>query len=120
MQDCRVSCRLAQLSHQQRRGDESTLTGVCLERSLREAGHGRLGILFFVKKNLAPTPKVKIKVQTGFIPVSSPEATPLDLLRYARRIGGLNGVFTILHELQERMDGDRLVEAAKADGDLAV
>jgi predicted transcriptional regulator of viral defense system len=90
------------------------------DRPLREAGYGRLGILFFVKKNLTRTPTVKIKVQTGYIPVSSPEATALDLLRYARRIGGLDNVFTLLHELGERMDAGKLVEAAEADGELAL
>jgi len=90
------------------------------DRPLREAGHGRLGILFFVKKNLARTPTVGIKVQTGYVPVSSPEATALDLLRYARRIGGLDNVFTLLHELGERMDAEKLIEAAEADGELAL
>jgi predicted transcriptional regulator of viral defense system len=90
------------------------------DRPLREAGHGRLGILFFVKKNLTRTPTVRIKVQTGYVPVSSPEATALDLLRYARRIGGLDNVFTLLHELGERMDAGKLVKAAEADGVLAL
>lgn len=90
------------------------------DRPIREAGHGRLGILFFVKKNLARTPTVRVKVQTGYIPVSSPEATALDLLRYARRIGGLDNVFTLLHELGERMDAGKLVEAAKVDGEVSL
>jgi len=90
------------------------------DRPLRDAGYGRLGILFFVKKNLTRTPTIRIKVQTGYVPVSSPEATALDLLRYARRIGGLDIVQTLLHELGERMEAEKLVEAAKADGVVAL
>ncbi len=91
---------------------------VVTDRPIREAGHGRLGIMFFVKKNLFRTPVVKIKVHTGHIPVSSPEATALDLLRYSRRIGGLDSAFTLLHELAECMDAEKLVDAAKADGEV--
>ncbi|MEN6432896.1 MAG: type IV toxin-antitoxin system AbiEi family antitoxin [Smithella sp.] len=45
---------------------------------------------FFFKTNFNATPVTQIKVQTGHIPVSSPEATAIDLIRYARSIGGLD------------------------------
>ena len=64
-------------------------------------------------------PLDRIKVQTGHIPVSSPEATALDLIHYSKRIGGLDRVLTVLQELGEAMEPEKLVEAAKADGTLA-
>lgn len=60
-----------------------------------------------------------MKVQTGHIPTSTPEATALDLIRYARRIGGLDRVLTVLQELSEVMKTEKLEEAAKSDGKIA-
>ena len=47
--------------------------------------------------------------------VSTPEATALDLLRYVESVGGLNHVATVLAELAEEIEGERLVEAARAE-----
>ena len=38
------------------------------------------------------------------------------MLRYARSVGGLNHVLTVLQELGEQMDGRKLVAAATLDG----
>ena len=69
-----------------------------------------------MKRDPARTPQQSITVQTGYIPVSTPEATALDLLRHARSIGGLNHVLTVLQELGEQMDGKKLADVAKLDG----
>ncbi|MFB6263910.1 MAG: type IV toxin-antitoxin system AbiEi family antitoxin, partial [Bradymonadaceae bacterium] len=42
--------------------------------------------------------------------ISTPEATALDLVGYANRIGGPNRVATILVELADHLDGDELRE----------
>jgi len=86
---------------------------------LREMRTNGLAITFFVKTKFADAQLTKIKVQTGHIRVSTPEATAIDLIRYARRIGGLDRVLTVLQELGEVMEPDKLVEAAKADGKIA-
>ncbi len=78
-----------------------------------------LSVRFFSKINFEVTPVASIKVQTGFIPVSTPEGTAIDLIRYARAIGGLDRVMTVLQELGERMDRIKLVNAVKADANLA-
>lgn len=44
----------------------------------------------------------------GMLPVSTPEATALDLIRYANRIGGADTVTTILQELAEALDPVRI------------
>lgn len=78
-----------------------------------------LSIRFFFKTNFSATAVTQIKAQTGYIAVSTPEATALDLIRYSRSVGGLDRVITVLQELGETMDATKLLEAAKADGNLA-
>ncbi|MDX9745002.1 MAG: type IV toxin-antitoxin system AbiEi family antitoxin [Syntrophales bacterium] len=75
-----------------------------------------LALRFFFKTNFDATPITQIKVQTGHISVSSPEATALDLIRYSRSIGGLDHVMTALQELGESMDPAKLIDAVKAEG----
>jgi predicted transcriptional regulator of viral defense system len=72
-----------------------------------------------VKSNLERTPVREVKTETGTMRVSTPEATALDLLRYVRAAGGLNNAATVLAELAESVDGRKLVEAARADGEIA-
>ncbi len=88
-------------------------------KPLREVQFKNLTIHFFVKKGFAITPVTQVKVQTGFIPVSTPEATALDLIRYARAIGGMDRVLTVLQELGEVMNASELVEVVRRDENLA-
>jgi predicted transcriptional regulator of viral defense system len=60
-----------------------------------------------------------MKAHTGYVAVSTPEATAIDLIRYARFLGGLDRVLTVLQELAETMTATGLVEAAEADGNVA-
>jgi predicted transcriptional regulator of viral defense system len=74
--------------------------------------HG-LVIRFFVKSVMEKTPTSLIKTETGYFRISNPAATAFDLVRYTDRVGGLERVTTVLQELGESIDGDRLVEVAK-------
>src|ERR1035437_8815524 len=85
------------------------------QREVRKKG---LAIRFFFKTNFNATPVTQIKVQTGHIPVSSPEATAIDLIRYARSIGGLDRAMTVIQELAESMKAAKLMDAVKAEGNL--
>jgi predicted transcriptional regulator of viral defense system len=58
------------------------------------------------------------RTETGTIRVSTPESTAIDLLRYSMVAGGLDNVATVLGELAERIDKQKLVEAVKADGEM--
>ncbi|HMP75059.1 MAG TPA: type IV toxin-antitoxin system AbiEi family antitoxin [Kiritimatiellia bacterium] len=78
-----------------------------------------VGLRFFAKEGISSTPALSIKGVTGYLPVSSPEATAVDLVRYARRLGGLNHVLTVLQELGERLNARKLVEAVRLDGHVA-
>jgi len=59
-----------------------------------------------------------VRTETGTIRVSTPEATALDLLRYLEAAGHLGNVVTVLAELAEKMDAERLADIAKAEGDV--
>lgn len=76
----------------------------------------RVKIKFFLKKNIEVTPVEKRNTQTGFLNISTPEATSLDLMRYHARAGGLGHALTVLQELGEKINPDSLVKAAKTDG----
>jgi predicted transcriptional regulator of viral defense system len=76
----------------------------------------RVRIKFFFKKNIEVTPVEKRNTQTGYLNISTPEATSLDLMRYQARAGGLSHALTVLQELGEKINPDSLVKAAKADG----
>jgi predicted transcriptional regulator of viral defense system len=92
---------------------------VVTDKPLRELRLKNLTIRFFTKVKYEQTPTTKIKVQTGFISVSSPEATAFDLLRYKRALGGIDRVLTVLQELGEKLDATRLQKAAQFDGNVA-
>jgi predicted transcriptional regulator of viral defense system len=59
----------------------------------------------FVAKKEIPTHYTKqLNTRNGYINVSTPELTALDLLLYIREIGGLNRASTVLNELAEVMN----------------
>lgn len=88
-------------------------------QQLRPVVVGRGRIRFLLKKNLERTPKATIKTETGSMRVSTPEATAVDLVRYAEHGGGWSNVADVLVDLAEKIDPDRLVDAARLDDDLA-
>ena len=57
----------------------------------------------------------KLKTETGYITVSNPELTGLDLMRYTSQAGGMNFVSTVLAELSEQMKAVELLKAAKRE-----
>ena len=92
---------------------------IVTEKPLREVVCRGMGIRFFVKRNVSATAIQQIKGVTGYIPISTPEATAIDLLRYSRHVGGLDQVLTVLQELGESIDATLLAKAAEADGTMA-
>lgn len=86
---------------------------------LRPIRTKNLTIRFFHKTHFEATPTNTVKVQTGFIRISSPEATAIDLIRYARAIGGIDRVYTVLQELAEVLKPAGLLEAVGSDRTIA-
>ena len=70
------------------------------------------GLFFLSKSHWKQEFVVQKKTQTGFVNVSSPELTALDLCTYIWKFG-VNRVTTILMELYEEMKVSRLKKVAK-------
>ncbi len=90
---------------------------VVTNRQLRPAVAGRARLRFFRKRHIDRAPTMEMKTETGVMRVSTPEATALDLLRYIEGAGHLGNVATVVAELAEKMEGQRLVEVAKVEGE---
>ncbi len=88
-------------------------------QQLRPVVVGRGRIRFLLKKNLERTLKATVNTETGSMLVSTPEATAVDLVRYAEHAGGWSNVAEVLAGLAEKIDPDRLAEAARLNGDMA-
>ena len=86
------------------------------ERRLEIPG---LSMRFFLKQDFASTPLSQRKGHSGMLPISTPEATALDLVRYARHIGGLDAVLTVLSELAEAMSPGGITAACAAESESA-
>ncbi len=80
---------------------------------------GRVRIRFLVKRLIDRIPTQEQKTETGILRLSSPEVTAIDLLRYTHAAGGIDNVATVLGELAERIDKQKLVVAARLEGELA-
>lgn len=61
---------------------------------------------FNLKKKIPSLYINKVKVQTGYMNVSCPELTALDLVSQEEKVGGLSRVAEVLIELAERMKWD--------------
>ena len=87
---------------------------------LRPIKNDKVSINFYIKKYWNKEDILKKKVETGYINISSPEFTALDLVNYYNEVGGFNRVATIVEELKEVMQADRLIETAKQYDEISV
>jgi predicted transcriptional regulator of viral defense system len=87
---------------------------------LRRLTVGRVRIRFFFRRQMALAVTEKVKTESGFIPVSTPEMTAYDLVRYRKGAGSIDHVATVLSELTERLDPKRLVAIAKKEEEMPV
>jgi predicted transcriptional regulator of viral defense system len=65
-------------------------------------------INYISKKEIAETFIEKKKTETGYLKISSPELTAADIINYQKRIGGLNRAATVLEELAEAIDVEKI------------
>jgi len=77
--------------------------------SLRPLYKKGLKINFIVKNNWPLKGIQSQKTSTGFVQVSSPELTAVDLSIYAKRIGGLNRLAVVLSELIDEIETEKLL-----------
>lgn len=80
---------------------------ITVKPSLRAIKNKKVCLNFSVKKKWDERDIVMKKTDVGYIPVSSPELTALDLLLYLNR-WGINRILPIINELTEEMEPDRL------------
>jgi predicted transcriptional regulator of viral defense system len=80
---------------------------------LRPLTVGRVRIRFFFSSRVEDAATERVKTSSGFIPVSTPEMTAFDLIRYRKRGSSIDHVATVVSELAERMDAKQLLAVAK-------
>jgi predicted transcriptional regulator of viral defense system len=81
--------------------------------ALRDIKNQKIKINFYVKKNWDDQDIIQKKTDAGYINVSSPELTALDLLYYIDSIG-INRTATILKELSAEIKPENLMRVAKS------
>ncbi len=80
--------------------------------ALRDIKNKKLKINFYIKKEWLEDDIIQKKTDAGYINVSSPELTALDLLFYNKSMG-LNQTVTILKELADEIKTAELSKTAK-------
>ncbi|MCK5690733.1 type IV toxin-antitoxin system AbiEi family antitoxin, partial [Myxococcota bacterium] len=86
---------------------------VIVQKARRGILCGGVRVEFIVRKEMAATTVVEKNTHTGVIRIASPEATALELVGYVDRCAYLDNVATVLMELAESLDAERLVEEAR-------
>ncbi len=89
------------------------------KRFIKPLNFGRIHIECIYKKSITGLPIKNITLNTGYLKVSSPEVTAMDLMRYSARSGGLNHIATVLSELIESIDSDKLLTLAQSSDEKA-
>lgn len=74
---------------------------------------GLVRVRFISRARIAEVPVQTRNTRCGTLLLSTPEATAVDLVGYARRAAGWDNVATILCELAEEINPDLLCEAAR-------
>ncbi len=86
---------------------------VFLAKNRRPIQCGTVRVAFIARKRIKDVPVQSFNTPRGTVLVSSPEATALDLVGYAGHAGGLGQVATVLSELAERIDPEKLAAVAR-------
>lgn len=85
---------------------------VMVPEPVRPIIKGRVNIKFFKNTLVSKVPIKKMQSETGYMNVSTPEVTAIDLVKYYRKSGHLNNVATVLSELKEKLDINELIKVA--------
>ena len=85
---------------------------VVTNRPTRQVTAGRVRIEFHVNRAVKQVPVSEIQTEAGTMRVSTPEVSAFDLVRYSEASGHLSNVATVLSELAEKIQADKLVALA--------
>ncbi|KAA6346325.1 hypothetical protein EZS27_006154 [termite gut metagenome] len=91
-------------SHQQ----PQEFTVISNSDNLRDKKKKDVKINFITKKNIPTQYLTNLMTNSGYVNVSIPELTCFDLIIYAKNAGGINRVSTILNELAESINLEKL------------
>lgn len=86
---------------------------VALAKNRRPIFCGAVRVSFIARRRVADVPVQRFNTPRGILLVSTVEATAVDLVGYGHHAGGLDHVATVLSELAEQIDPQRLVAAAR-------
>lgn len=86
---------------------------VMLAKNRRPIRCGVVRVAFMARKRIAEVPVQEFNTPRGTIRVSTPEATAIDLVGYQHHVGDLDQVATVLSELAEKIDPQKLAQAAE-------
>jgi len=86
---------------------------VMVAKNRRPIECGEVRVQFVARHDLSSTPVVEMNTPRGRMRMSSPEATMLEVVGYADQCGGLDNVATVLSELGEAVDPQKLLAAAR-------
>ncbi|MCL2713536.1 MAG: type IV toxin-antitoxin system AbiEi family antitoxin [Alphaproteobacteria bacterium] len=89
---------------------------VITNRLLPRIVAGRTRMVFSYRKDMAAVAMgiEDRKVPSGYVKLSTPELTVLDLLRYPRRGAGFDNIATVLCEIGERLNSRKLARLSSA------
>ena len=89
---------------------------VVTDKLLPDIEAGRTRIVFSYRKEMAAVAAgiEDRKTQSGYMKLSSPELTALDLVRYPQSGAGLDNIATVLSELAERLQPEKLASLSGA------
>jgi len=93
---------------------------VVADTILRPLTVGRARITFFYRHRMDQAVTGEAKTPSGPIPVSTPEMTLYDLVRYRKGAGSLDHVAAVAVELAERLDAGKLAAVARKCGEYPV
>ncbi len=85
---------------------------VIVRKARRSINCGLVGVDFVGRGDLEAMPVVQVNTPRGFARYSSPETTALELVGHPDHCGGLSNVATVLSELTDEMEGERLLAVA--------
>jgi predicted transcriptional regulator of viral defense system len=74
---------------------------ISVKPAMRDINVRELQIRFFTKSKLPAIGVVDKKTDTGYVKISGPELTSLDLIQFEKGVGGIARVYKILEELIE-------------------
>jgi len=87
-------------------------TQVMVRRNRQPIECGKVCVVFIARGDLVRMPVDTINTPRGVVRYATPEVTALEIVGYPQHAGGLNNVATVLSELAEEIDRDKLLVAA--------